>query len=551
MRMKKVILLAAAWLTVTAGWGQNIEAAWSDPATPAVNRQASRTRFMAYDRREDAETFQNEKSPYYLSLNGEWRGENAPPTQFPGRWTTASADELKGLQPPALPAENPVARFSKTIDIPVLWLDRAIYVHIGGLQPGGTLYVNGRAVGYSEDSGAPVEFEISDYVTDGRNTLTLEFHKWTTGAWLENNLLNGSGVVGEVYLYSQPKIHIQDFEIRATLDSTLTRGIFAIDIIAANGFNNAEKAQFWFDLEDAQGKVIRYSYKEVEIAGRGLDTIRFEYPVGAIKPWSAESPNLYQVILRTNYGGRFREYIPFKVGFRQLDYRKGNWCINGKPIIFKGVNYATTAVTADEKSMRDYLLRLKQGNVNAIRVGYHPMKARLYELCNELGLYVCDQANLDSSLTGESLTVGGTLGNRPAWLASHLQRVENSVYASRNYSCVVMRSLGGHAGEGFCIYHAYNRMKELETRLPVAYEQAKNYWNTDVYFPANPSQEVMENWEATVDPRIFLYSDLSQEGFATVLKLQTNLRGPRKFQGGFTSAPGNESLKSFYGKLAY
>ncbi|MDR2936125.1 MAG: hypothetical protein LBU80_02125 [Rikenellaceae bacterium] len=549
--MKKGFLLSAVWLTVTAGWGQNIESAWSDPATPAINRPASRTRFIAYNRREDAETFSFEKSPFYLSLNGAWNGENGRSTRFPGHWATASADEMKGLQPPALPAENPVARFSKTIDVPVLWLDRAVFVHIGGLQPGGTLYVNGRAAGYSEDSGAPVEFDISEYITDGQNTLTLEFHKWTTGAWLENNLLTGSGVVGEVYVYSQPKIHIQDFQISATLDSTLARGVFAIDIIATNGFNNTEKAQFWFDLEDAQGKVVKYSYKEIEIAGRSCDTIRFEYPVGAVKAWSAESPNLYQVILRTNYGGRFREYIPFKVGFRQLDYRKGNWCINGKPIVFKGVNYTTTAVATDEKMMRDDLLHLKRANVNAIRVGYHPMKARLQELCNELGLYVCDEANLDSSLTGESLAVGGTLGNNPAWLKSHLFRVENSVQASRNYPCVVMRSLGGRAGEGYNIYRAYGRMKELESLLPVAYEQAKNHWNTDVFFPADPSEEVMENWEANADTRIFLYSDLSKEGSATIMKLQNNRRTAHKFQGGFMSAPDDEALKSFYGKPAY
>lgn len=488
---KSGLLLIAAGMLCAGATAQT--PTWADPAVTQQNREPARTTFMSYGNGENAVTFDYSKSEFYVPLNGKWdfRLASAPQSpehvgeqieiDVPGYFATNTAEDYAGLKPPALPAVNQAGHYQKEIEIPVFWLDRDIFFRVEGLKGGLTLYVNGVPVGYAEESGTPVEFNISPYVEDGTNTINMIITQRKTGDWLENGTLSGAGIEGGVYLYSQYRIHINDFEIKTSFDSLKnTTGVLDLAIEVVNNFNFPDSITVYYDLRDAQGKPVRYNTRETVVPGfGGRDTVRFEGKLADVRKWSPESPYLYQLVLRIRYQGRFTEYIPYWIGFRDLEMEDGVYLLNEKPLVIKGKDYNYTGITSDDRTMRAELQKIKQEGYNAIRCGYHPRKARLYELCDELGLLVCDEVNLDTSLTGQRRDVGGTLANEPAWAEAYLQRMENAWRFSRNYTGVMMYSLGKGPGVGYNIYKSYLRMKELEPLRPVIYEAAGAVWCND------------------------------------------------------------------------
>ena len=564
--MKKILLSLCSLSAVLSAVGQ--PAFWGNEKISADNKEPSRTQFVSYDRRDDAETFVEDKSPFFLPLNGEWlfrrtEGPGAADTAFlagegegtrvsvPGLWTDTPASELEAMKAPMLPEANPVGQYRAEAMIPVFWLDRDIFIRVAGARPGVTLYVNGRRVGYSEDAGAPAEFNIRPYVKEGRNVIGLEIPKWTTGSRLENGDLRGAGIEGGVWLYSQPRVHIADFSVNTALDSAGRNGVLDLSIILEDSFNSDEQATVYFDLMDAAGNVVRYNYREVTVPGvGGRDTVRFEAAVPNVMAWSPDSPYLYRMMLRVRHEGYFKEYIPYKLGFQELKRGEdGRWYVNGKPLLIKGVNYEYAGGTVDEKSLRAELARLKAAGVNALKCHYHPLKNRLYELCAEYGFYICDGVNIDSFLSGDSRYMGGTLANDPAWLDAHLFRVENAWRHNRNHTGLVMWSLGERSGIGYNLYKAYDRMRELDSlRRPVAYDQARNYWSTDVFFPANPNAETIVRWAEGVDSRPGVASAFSapSENADSIGRIWESLSRSAKWQGGFATGISPEALRALY-----
>jgi beta-galactosidase len=353
--MKKISLL----FLLTAGIAT--QAVAQVPARETVqllpeNYEPARTTFMSYDNGENAVTFDVARSSFYVSLNRPWAfrlasgpqdvvpaGEPGVAGQWgekgvPGYFAETSPADFEGLKPPALPAENSVGQYRTQVEIPVFWLDRDIFLRIEGLKGGLTLYVNGQRAGYAEQSGTPVEFNIAPYTTDGVNTIAMDITRYKTGDWLENGTINGAGIEGGVSLYSQYRIHINDFTVKTSFDSLKnTTGVADLAIELVNGFNFPDTVVVYYDLRDAQGKPVRYNTRETVVPGMGgRDTVRFQGKLADVKRWSPESPYLYQLVLRVRYKGRFIEYVPFRVGFRELKIENGVYTLNGMPIEIKG-----------------------------------------------------------------------------------------------------------------------------------------------------------------------------------------------------------------------
>ncbi|MCD8186366.1 MAG: hypothetical protein LUD68_07955 [Rikenellaceae bacterium] len=497
MKKNGLFLLLAGLLTAPVGAQVT---ALPQAAAPRENREASRTAFMSYGREEDAVTMDYSKSSFYVSLNGPWafrlasdaadtnprfygssyRGEETEMT-VPGYFAPKSRQELAGLKPGELPAANAVGQYRRQIEIPVFWLDRDIFFRAEGVQGSLTLYVNGIQAGYSEDSGSPAEFNISPYITDGMNTIGMEISQWKTGDWLENGMLNGAGIEGEVYVYSQYRIHIHDFEVGTSFDSLKnTTGVLDLAVEVVNNFNFPDSIVVYYDLRDASGKPVRYNTRETIVSGMGQrDTIRFQGKLGDVHKWSPDRPYLYELVLRIRYQGRFTEYIPYKIGFRDLKIEAGRYLLNGVPLELKTKDFTWEGTAREDAALRAALEQVKQEGYNAVRCGYHPRKTRLYELCDELGLLIVDQTAIDTSLTGQDRGVGGTLANDPAWAEAYCRRTENMWRSNRNRTAIVVYSLGAGPGVGYNTYRSYLFMKELEPVRPVVYRPAETLWATD------------------------------------------------------------------------
>lgn len=517
---------------------------WQDIQTVSVNREAARSAFMTYDKREDALSGRYEQSPYYRSLNGTWKffytdSHRSLPADIteseshaqgwcdikvPGNWEvqghglalyTNIGYEFKPLNPnpPTLPSDIPVGVYRREIEIPQGWMARDIYLHIAGAKSGVYVYLNGKEVGYNEDSKNPAEYLINPYVKEGKNTLVLKIFRWSTGSYLEcQDFWRLSGIERDVFLYSQPKTAIRDFHVISTLDDSYQNGIFKLDIALRNHDTREKQVEISYDLMDAAGKHIGYAENLCNLGAAGEQTIHFEKEIASVSTWSSESPTLYQLLMTIKENGQITEIIPYHVGFRRIEIKKSELCapsgrpltllyINGQPLKLKGVNIhehnERTGHYVTEEDMRTDFALMKQNNINTVRLCHYPQDRRFYELCDEYGLYVYDEANIESHGMSYNLSKGGTLGNNPEWLKPHLYRTENMYERNKNYPCVTFWSLGNEAGNGYNFYNTYLFMKEKEKNgmnRPVNYERAEWEWNTDMFVPQYPSAEDLHRW---------------------------------------------------------
>lgn len=515
---------------------------WKDIQTVSVNRELPRSSFMTYPDRETALSFRYEKSPYYQLLNGVWKfyfvdsykdlpdnitdpsvsTESWHDIQVPGNWErqgfgvaiyTNHGYEFKARnpQPPLLPEENPVGVYRRDIEIPADWDGRDIYLHIGGAKSGTYVYLNGWEVGYNEDSKNPAEFQINKYLKPGKNVLTLKIYRWSTGSYLEcQDFWRVSGIERDVYLWSQPKEAIQDFRVVSTLDDTYKNGIFRLAIDLKNHDVQARNLSVSYELLDRAGKEVASEASAIWVSPDRYATVSFEATLPDVKAWSAEIPNLYTMLMTVKAGDKVLEVVPFHVGFRRIEMAEsdriaGNGkpypvlLFNGKPIKFKGVNIhehnPVTGHYVTEDIMRKDFELMKKNNLNAVRLAHYPQDRRFYELCDEYGLYVYDEANIESHGMYYNLRKGGTLGNNPEWLKPHLYRTANMYERNKNYPCVTIWSLGNEAGNGYNFYQTYLYIKDKEKNgmnRPVNYERALWEWNTDMYVPQYPDADWFE-----------------------------------------------------------
>lgn len=515
---------------------------WQDIQVVAVNKEKPRSSFMSYADRETALTSRFEKSPYYSLLNGTWKFffvdsyKDLPQNitdpsvntsswddiTVPGNWEvqghgvaiyTNHGYEFKprNPQPPLLPEANPVGVYRRDIEIPANWDNRDIYLHIGGAKSGLYVYLNGKEVGYSEDSKNPAEFLINKYLQPGKNVLTLKIFRWSTGSYLEcQDFWRMSGIERDVFLWSQPKASIQDFRVVSTLDDTYTNGIFKLAVDLKNHTQETKNLNVGYELLDAKGNLVASEANDIWVSPASPQTASFEYDLKNVAPWSAEHPNLYKLLMTIKEEGKVIEVVPFNVGFRRFEMKQIDQVaedgkpytvllFNGQPVKFKGVNIhehnPETGHYVTEELMRKDFELMKQNNINAVRLCHYPQDRKFYELCDEYGLYVYDEANIESHGMYYSLKKGGTLGNNPEWLIPHMDRTMNMYERNKNYPSVTFWSLGNEAGNGYNFYQTYLYLKDKEINgmnRPVNYERALWEWNTDMYVPQYPSAEWLE-----------------------------------------------------------
>ena len=521
---------------------QPVKPYWQDIQVVAVNKEKPRSSFMSYADRETALTSRFEKSPYYSLLNGTWKFffvdsyKDLPQNITDPSVNTSSWDDItvpgnwevqghgvaiytnhgyefkpKNPQPPLLPEANPVGVYRRDIEIPANWDNRDIYLHIGGAKSGLYVYLNGKEVGYSEDSKNPAEFLINKYLQPGKNVLTLKIFRWSTGSYLEcQDFWRMSGIERDVFLWSQPKASIQDFRVVSTLDDTYTNGIFKLAVDLKNHTQETKNLNVGYELLDAKGNLMASEANDIWVSPASPQTASFEYDLKNVAPWSAEHPNLYKLLMTIKEDGKVIEVVPFNVGFRRFEMKQIDQAaengkpytvllFNGQPVKFKGVNIHAhnpeTGHYVTEELMRKDFELMKQNNINAVRLCHYPQDRKFYELCDEYGLYVYDEANIESHGMYYSLKKGGTLGNNPEWLIPHMDRTMNMYERNKNYPSVTFWSLGNEAGNGYNFYQTYLYLKDKEINSmnrPVNYERALWEWNTDMYVPQYPSAEWLE-----------------------------------------------------------
>ena len=532
------IFLGIFSLIVTSAVADNAKKPyWQDVQVVAVNKEYPRSSFMTYDNREDALSGKFERSKFYRLLNGTWKFyfvdsyKDLPDNitdpsvstdswydiQVPGNWEvqghgvaiyTNHGYEFKARnpQPPILPEATPVGVYRRDIDIPADWDGRDIYLHLAGAKSGVYVYINGKEVGYSEDSKNPAEFLINPYVKPGKNVLTLKIFRWSTGSFLEcQDFWRISGIERDVFLWSQARVAVNDFRVISTLDDKYEKGIFKLEVDVKNTLSkNPSSATVRYELLDSKGKVVSTSARTAHIPAGG-QTLNFGTEIDHVATWTSEHPNLYKLLIAVAHNGK-EEVIPFHVGFRRIEIKESDieingkklnlFYVNGQPIKLKGVNIhehnEETGHYVTEELMRKDFELMKQHNLNTVRLCHYPQDRRFYELCDEYGLYVYDEANIESHGMYYDLRKGGTLGNNREWLKPHMYRTMNMYERNKNYPSVTFWSLGNEAGNGYNFYQTYLWLKDQDKELmdrPVNYERAQWEWNSDMYVPQYPSAE--------------------------------------------------------------
>ena len=534
---------------------------WQDVNVVQVNREHPRTQFMTYDNKAEALKTRYEDSKYYISLNGTWKfyfvdgykqlPENVTDStvsldgwkdiKVPGNWELQGfgtalyvnhpyefverdpKTRLPKMAPPYLPEENPVGVYRREIDIPQDWDGREIFLTLDGAKSGVYVYVNGHQVGYSEDSKTAAEFRINKYVKPGKNTLVLKIFRWSTGSYLEaQDFWRISGIERDVFLWSQPKTSLRDFRVKSTLDDTYKNGIFELETTVANYQNGAAYTQVSYELLDASGKTVASGTNPLSVQSHGENAVKFTAQIPNVATWTSEQPNLYKLLITVKKDGEASgEVVPYLVGFRRFEIKAVKtgdrtdrlFLVNGQPIKLKGVNvHETNPETGhyvpEELMRRDFEL-MKQNNINSVRLSHYPQQRRFYELCSEYGLYVYDEANIESHgmYYGES-----SLAKHPEWEQAHMDRTVNMFERNKNHPSVAIWSLGNEAGNGINFYHTYKYLKEQERYFmnrPVNYERGLWEFNTDMYVPQYPSAAWLEEIGAKGSDRPIVPSEYS------------------------------------------
>ena len=504
----------AGWLAFASlGWGQSDDAPfdWENPAVIERNKQAPRASFFAFESAALAHIGIPDSSSRFMSLNGVWKFHYAPtPEERPVDFFESGYDastwddipvpanwEVEGHgtpiyvnhpyafsfhqrpSPPDIPdGDNPVGSYLRTFKVPDSWDGQRVTVHFGAVKSAFYLWVNGEAIGYSQGSKLPAEFDITAALQSGTNTLAVEVYRWSDGSYLEcQDFWRISGIERDVYLYTQPDAHICDFHVVADVDASYTDGLLTVDVFWEKG-GEKRAPQVKATLAHV-GSAVECTWTAEPIDGGTRLTT--SVPDAAL--WSAEIPHLYDLtLLLEGHKGQCMEAIHERIGFRRVEIRGKQLLINGQSILIKGVNrhehHLETGHVVSREAMLEDIRLMKAHNVNAVRTSHYPNDPHWYDLCDEYGLYVYDEANIESHGMGYDLD--RTLGNNPDWLDAHMSRMQRMVERDRNHPSIIVWSMGNEAGNGYNFYQLYLWTKAEDSTRFVAYERAVHEWNTDI-----------------------------------------------------------------------
>ena len=479
---------------------------WQDPGVNQQNREPRRAHFFAF---ESADKAKGDKSASarFLSMEGMWKfhfvkdHQNAPKDFFSlkfddSKWTDFPVPglfEFNGYgdkiyknmgyawcttfesNPPYIgETNNYTGSYRREFDLPADWKGQEVFFHVGSATSNLFVWVNGKYVGYSEDSKVAAEFNITKYLKPGKNLIAMQIMRWCDGSYLEDqDFWRFTGIAREVYLYATPKVHLQDFTIGQ--DYVDGKGILSVDAKIAGG-----KADIEATLYDADGKQV----------AQGLNAT-----VEAAKPWTAETPYLYTLELQLRQGDKALEVVRKKIGFRHIEIKGGQLLVNGQPILIKGADRHELDpdggyIVSVERMIQDIKI-MKQMNINAVRTCHYPDDPRWYDLCDEYGLYLTAESNLESHGMGYREK---TLAKNALFELAHIERQEGNMITYKNHPSIIVWSLGNEAGYGPNFEKAYDWVKAFDKTRPCQYERAELEGKTDIFCPMYMGYEDCEKY---------------------------------------------------------
>lgn len=534
---------------------------WENPHMFNQHKEAPHATFMPFSSEKDALTKKREASMYYQSLNGLWkfywsRKPADRPQNFykqdydvsqwkdipvPANWEIEGygvpiyvnhqyefadykapvSKEIKFIDKiyPANPSQvphdyNPVGSYKRSFSIPTSWKGKRVFIQFGAVKSAFYLWVNGRKVGYSQGSKTPAEWDITDYLSEGENTVAAEVYRWSDGSYLEcQDFWRISGIERDVFLYAAPQVRIRDFFAKSTLDDGYENGRLELRVEVHNTDLHIQQDdyQLAYKLLDDKGQIVTQAKKNASFSMNSDAQVTFSATVPGARKWSAETPDLYTLLLTLkNKDQEVLEATSTKIGFRKVEIKEGVFYVNGVVVLIKGVNrhehdQYRGHVVNEEAMIREIGL-MKQNNINAVRTSHYPNDERWYDLCDQYGIYLTDEANIES----HGMYYGKhSLAKDPAWEQAHVDRIVRMIERDKNHPSVIVWSMGNEAGDGVNFTAAYAKIKELDASRPIHYERALMGPNTDIYCPQYPGVRSLLKYASKKQSKPMIISEYS------------------------------------------
>lgn len=549
------VSLCLALLSMSSGALAQSESRWQNVNINQQNREPRRANFFAFENLEKAQSFDKKKSANYLSMEGMWKfnfvkDHNKRPANFfalkydDSQWKDFPVPglfELNGYgdatyknigyawatqfdpNPPYISElNNYTGSYRRTFELPKNWKGKDVYFHVGSATSNLTLWVNGKYVGYSEDSKVAAEFNISKYLKPGKNLIAMQVMRWCDGSYFEDqDFWRLTGIAREVYLYARPKQHAADIRLNAALENNYRDGVLNYKVSLKGG-----KTDVAITLCDKDGKQIAQA-----TGAQGI------IKVPKVNAWTAETPYLYKAYITLKNKQGAAEVIPQKVGFRNVEIKNAQLLVNGQPVLVKGADRHEMDpdggyVVSLERMIQDIKI-MKQLNINAVRTSHYPFDPRWYDLCDEYGIYITAEANLESHGMGYDEK---SLAKFPEYLVPHIERNEGNVKPLINHPSVIVWSLGNEGGYGINFEKAYDWVKACDTTRPAQYERGGYDSKTDIYCPMYIGYEESENYCKSNGTKPYIQCEYahamgnSEGGFKEYWDL---IRKYPKYQGGY------------------
>lgn len=557
-------MFSCACLAVLSAEAQKDKPWWLDPEVNEVNTMAPRAAFFAYETENLAKADQKARSERYLSLEGKWKfnfskDHDKAPRDFyslkydDSQWTDFPVPgilELNGYgdaiysnngypwrtqfrpEPPFVEERNNyTGSYRKMVTVPADWKGERIYLHVGSATSNLMVWVNGKFVGYSEDSKVSAEFDLTKYLTPGKeNLIAMQVMRWCDGSYLEDqDFWRFTGIAREVYLYARPQAHIADLFITPDLVNNYQDGTLEVKLNAVG----AKGETVMFSLKDKEGKEV--AAQTAKVGGNGEVKVNFDIK-NPLK-WTAETPNLYTLYTTLMDGKQVAEVVPQRVGFRKVEIKNAQVLVNGQPVLFKGANRheldpVTGYVVSMDRMLEDIRV-MKELNISAVRTCHYPNDPRWYELCDIYGIYMVAEANIESHGMGYG---DKTLAKEPTYEKAHLERNESNIKIYKNHPSIIFWSVGNEAGYGPNFEKAYDLVKAYDPSRPCQYEQAGQNGKTDIFCPMYYDYGGCDKYSQGDNPRPLIqceYAHAMGNSMGGFKEYWDMVRKYPKYQGGF------------------
>ena len=562
--MFRQLMFSCACLAVLSAEAQKDKPWWLDPEVNEVNTMAPRAAFFAYETENLAKADQKARSERYLSLEGKWKfnfskDHDKAPRDFyslkydDSQWTDFPVPgilELNGYgdaiysnngypwrtqfrpEPPFVEERNNyTGSYRKMVTVPADWKGERIYLHVGSATSNLMVWVNGKFVGYSEDSKVSAEFDLTKYLTPGKeNLIAMQVMRWCDGSYLEDqDFWRFTGIAREVYLYARPQAHIADLFITPDLVNNYQDGTLEVKLNAVG----AKGETVMFSLKDKEGKEV--AAQTAKVGGNG--EVKVNFNVKNPLKWTAETPNLYTLYTTLMDGKQVAEVVPQRVGFRKVEIKNAQVLVNGQPVLFKGANRheldpVTGYVVSMDRMLEDIRV-MKELNINAVRTCHYPNDPRWYELCDIYGIYMVAEANIESHGMGYG---DKTLAKEPTYEKAHLESNESNIKIYKNHPSIIFWSVGNEAGYGPNFEKAYDLVKAYDPSRPCQYEQAGQNGKTDIFCPMYYDYGGCEWYAKGDNPRPLIqceYAHAMGNSMGGFKEYWDMVRKYPKYQGGF------------------